>query len=205
MKHVWKGLGAAALAVGLAAAGTAGPASIPAGHTGLQEMGCNFNAPPEELADRKSPADSSSLQIEAGAIKLCYSSPSARGRDIMGGLVPFGQPWRLGANEPTLLRIDFPARIGDVAVEPGSYALYAIPGKEEWTLAVNGAVDRWGVPIDESVTQADVGRTTVPAQETTDHVESLRLELKPADDGTGARLIMEWERTRIEVPIRPRG
>lgn len=168
-----------------------------------QEMACNFTAEPEELAERASPADSLRVEIDAGVITVCYSRPSARGREIMGGLVPYGQPWRFGANEPTLIRVSFPARIGDVAVEPGAYALYTVPGESEWTVVVNDRPDRWGVPIDESVTAADVGRTTVPAGETGEHVEQLTLSLAPTDGNEAARLEMEWERTRIAVPISP--
>ncbi len=221
MKHAWKTLGTAGLALAFVAVGAGSPApsvhALPTGGSaddgaaGVgsvdvvgQEMACNFGAPPEELANRLSPPDSSSVELESGMVKVCYSSPSARDREIMGDLVPYGQPWRMGANEPTLLQIDFPARIGDVAVEPGSYVLYAVPGEEEWTVAVNGALDRWGVPIDESVTEADVGRTVVPAGRTGEHVESLRISLEEAEGGPGARLVMEWERTRIAVPVTPR-
>jgi hypothetical protein len=215
MRNGWKVLGTAGLALAFVAVGAWRPAPpVHALTTGLspeigtvdagQEMACNFGAPPEELADRLSPPDSSSVELEAGTVKVCYSSPSARDREIMGGLVPYDQPWRLGANEPTLLQIDFRARIGDVAVEPGSYVLYAIPGQEEWTVAVNGAADRWGVPIDESVMEADVGRTTVSAGRTGEHVESLRISLEDAEDGPGAHLVVEWERTRIVVPVTPR-
>lgn len=211
----WKVLGTGALALGFVAAGSGVPGT---GHGAdarsgmetigvgsVQEMACNFGAPPEELADRLSPPDSTALELEAGTVKVCYSAPSARDREVMGGLVPYGQPWRVGANEPTIVQVDFPARIGDVAVEPGTYSLYAIPGEEEWTLAVNAAVDRWGVPINESVMEEDVGRTSVPAGETGEHVETLSLELEPsAGDAPGARLVIQWERTRVAVPVSPR-
>lgn len=175
---------------------------LPAG-LAAQTMPCNFGPPPDELALRASPADSVQIETDAGMIKVCYSQPSARGREIMGGLVPYGQPWRLGANEPTLIHVGFPARIGDVDVEAGAYGLYAVPGEDEWMVAVNTNFERWGIPIDESVMEADVGRTAVSPGQTEEHVEQLTLSLRPADAG-GADLVIEWERTRVTVPIRPR-
>ena len=168
-----------------------------------QSMPCNFGAPPEELAQRASPADSVQIDTDAGMIKVCYSQPSARDREIMGGLVPYGQPWRLGANEPSLIHVGFPARIGDVEVDAGAYGLYAVPGEDEWMIAVNTNTERWGIPIDESVMKADVGRTAVSPGQTDEHVEQLTYSLQAADAG-GADLVIEWERTRVTVPIRPR-
>ncbi len=60
---------------------------------------CWIRGPADKLAERPSPLDSSAVQLGGGTIKLCYGRPSARGRKVMGELVPFGQPWRLGANE----------------------------------------------------------------------------------------------------------
>lgn len=165
---------------------------------------CQFQASGEELRNRASPPDSASVILGGGVAKICYSSPRARGRDIMGELVPYGQPWRLGANEPTTLHVTFPAEIGDVRVEPGAYSLYAVPGPKQWEIVVNRATDRWGIPIDESVRSRDVGATTVPAGETGEMVESLTLSLE-RQSGKSARLVIEWERTRVELPVRRAG
>lgn len=162
---------------------------------------CSFQASGEELTNRTSPPDSASIQLAGGFAKVCYSSPGARGRDIMGGLVPYGQPWRLGANEPTTLHLTFPAEIGGVEVEPGSYSLYAIPGEEQWEIVVNGATDRWGIPIDESVRSEDVGSITVSPAETGEMVENLSLSFDRQGE-SAAHLVIEWERTRLRVPLR---
>lgn len=163
---------------------------------------CVFTAQGEELTGRASPPDSSSAALDGGVAKVCFSSPRMRGREIMGGLVPFGQPWRLGANEPTTLHLTAPARFGDVSLEPGAYALYAVPGEDQWEIVVNDAVERWGIPIDEEVRQADVGSATVAPESTEEAVEALDIRLEPRDDG-GVDFVAEWEDTRVTVPIRP--
>lgn len=183
---------AAAALLGLTATATA--QDVPA---------CSFTAEGEELTGRASPPDSSSVALDGATAKICFSSPRMRGREIMGGLVPYGQPWRMGANEPTTLHLGAPARLGDLSLERGSYALYAVPGEEEWRIVANSAVDRWGIPIDEEIRRNDVGSVTVSPESTDEPVEALDIRLEPADDG--ARLVVEWERTRLSVPLRPAG
>ena len=119
---------------------------------------------PEQLADRPSPLDSTSVRLGESQLKVCYGRPSARERPVMGALVPFGAVWRFGANEATSIRIPFPAEIGGVAVQPGSYSLYVVPGQETWSVTVNGIVERWGIPVGPDVQAADVGSFMVPAE-----------------------------------------
>ena len=118
----------------------------------------------------------------------------------MGGLVPYDQPWRLGANEPTTLHLTAPVHIGEMSLDPGAYALYAIPGEDEWEVVVNSAVERWGIPINDEVRQHDVGSVTVTPETLSDDVEAMDIRLEPQDGG-GAHLVVEWERTRLSVPV----
>jgi len=83
----------------------------------------------------------------------------------MGRLVPYGAPWRLGADEATAIHLPASATIGGVSVEPGWYTLMAIPGEREWRIVVNSSTRRWGVPIDEAVRVADVGIGVIPVTE----------------------------------------
>ena len=123
---------------------------------------CWIRGSADKLAERPSSLDSAAVQLGGGTIKLCYSRPAARGRKIMGGLVPFDQPWRLGANEATSINVPFAAEIGGVRVAPGTYTLYAIPGASKWQIVVNRGVQRWGVPIDKDVRAGDAGRSGGP-------------------------------------------
>ncbi len=162
---------------------------------------CWRRGDPGALARRPSPPDSAVATVDGAKIKVCYSRPSARGRTIMGELVPYGEPWRLGANEATSIHLDFAAEIAGVRVQPGSYSLYVIPGENQWTVAVNRSVERWGIPVDDAVVAQDLGRGTVTVERLDQHVEQLTLRFAAAGPGT-TELIVEWERTRVRIPIR---
>jgi Protein of unknown function (DUF2911) len=177
------------LAQAQAGNGQAGPAT------------CWIRGPADKLAERPSSLDSTAVQLGGGTIKVCYSRPSARGRKVMGGLVPFDEPWRLGANEATSIYVSFPTQIAGVRVEPGTYTLYAIPGASKWQIVVNRRVRRWGVPIDKDVRAGDVGAGTVTTESLGAPVETLTLKLAPAA-GSATELVVEWEQTRVRIPIR---
>ena len=162
---------------------------------------CWIRGAADKLAERPSSLDSIAVQIGGGTLKLCYSRPSARGRKVMGGLVPFDQPWRLGANEATTIHIPFAAEIAGVRVEPGTYTVYAIPGASKWQIVVNRGVQRWGVPIDKDVRAKDVGAGTVTTESLGSPVEMLTLKFAPVA-GNATELIVEWEKTRVRIPIR---
>ncbi|HEX9487044.1 MAG TPA: DUF2911 domain-containing protein [Gemmatimonadales bacterium] len=162
---------------------------------------CWIRGPADKLAERPSPLDSISVQLGAGTIKLCYGRPSARGRKVMGELVPFDQPWRLGANEATTINVPFAAQLAGVRVEPGTYTLYAIPGASKWQIVVNRGVQRWGVPIDTEVRAKDVGSGTATTETLGAPVETLTLKFAPGQ-GNATELVVEWEKTRVRIPIR---
>ena len=163
---------------------------------------CQFTASGEELTGRASPPDSASVALGGETAKICYGSPSVRGREIMGGLVPYGQPWRMGANEPTTLHLPFAAEVGGVSVEPGSYALYAIPGESEWTIVLNSDPDRWGIPISEDVRAQDVGSFTVEPASLEQPVERMTIRLEQAEEAGAATFVLEWADTRVSFPVR---
>jgi len=140
------------------------------------------------------------VALESGTVKICYGRPSRRGRTIMGGLVPFGEPWRLGANEATAIHIPSAGAIAGVAVEPGWYSLYTVPGETEWSVVVNGEARRWGIPIDESVRARDVGSARIEAEAAGSLVEKLTIGFERRE-GDRADLVARWERTAIRIPV----
>lgn len=166
------------------------------------------NSPPEcwirgERADlelRASPFDSAAVALDAGAVKVCYSRPRQLGRPIMGRLVPYGRPWRLGADEATALHVPVRARIAGVAVEPGWYTLYAVPGEREWRIVVNGQTRRWGVPINDDVRSADLGSGLVAVSTTPPQVELLTLWFDRSG-GSSAELVVRWAGTSVRIPV----
>lgn len=119
---------------------------------------------------------------------------------MIGGDHPFGTPWEMGANEPTTLHLPFPARVGSVDLEPGSYSLYAIPGAGEWTIVVNSNPDRWGVPLSAEVRAADVGSFAVFPQERSEPVETLTFDFRPSSESGGV-LVYAWEGITLSIPV----
>src|SRR5688572_8832538 len=85
---------------------------------------CWSRATGAALTGRPSKFDSTAVKLRAGQVKVCYSAPKANGRQVVGGLIPFGTPWRLGANEATAIYMPAKGTIGGVAVDAGWYTLY---------------------------------------------------------------------------------
>lgn len=159
-------------------------------------------ATPEEARQRVSPHSSLSFNIGTVAALLCYGAPSARGRDIMGGLVPYGEPWRIGADEATALHLSARANLGGIVLERGSYSLYAVPGEGEWEFFINTNWQRWGIPIDADVRSTEIGSFTVTPQQLPSMVEQLRYEWEEAAGGEpGGEILLEWENTLLRIPI----
>jgi hypothetical protein len=151
-----------------------------------------------DLEGRASPLDSVSVELMGATAKVCYGRPSANDREIMGDLVPYGEPWRTGANEATALHLTFPAEVAGIRLEPGSYAIYTVPGETEWEVVLASNYARWGIPIPGDDV---IGRATVSAESTDAHVETLTLGVDLVSE-METHLVIEWERTRIRIPVR---
>jgi len=164
-----------------------------------QEISCSFRGAADALAERPSPPDSVRIVLGGAEAKLCYSRPSARGRTVIGGIDPYGSPWRFGANEPTTIHLPFPATIGDVDVPPGTYTLYALPEDGPWTIVVNSNANRWGIPLSPSVRQSDVGSFEVTPSSLAEPVETMTLRFESR--GRSGDLIYEWEHTTFRIPV----
>jgi Protein of unknown function (DUF2911) len=192
-----------AFSVMFLAALVAGGLRLPPARTGAPpaDTACWVRGARADLATRPSPLDSAVARLGAAELKVCYGRPSARGRVIMGGLVPFDRPWRLGANEATTLHLPVAAVLGDVTLEPGVYSLYAVPGRQTWQLVVNDWAQRWGIPIGQEVRAHDVGTIAAHSEPLATPVDTLTIRFQSA--GTDAlTLVIEWEKTRVAVPLR---
>ncbi|WP_419166094.1 DUF2911 domain-containing protein [Candidatus Palauibacter sp.] len=148
-----------------------------------------------DVEGRQSPLQELRFSAGGGEALLCYGAPSAREREIMGELVPYGEPWRVGANEPTTLHLSADATVGGVALGAGGYSLYATPGESEWEFHLNSNFERWGIPIDAEVRATEVGSFTAMPSATAEMVEMMTFEHM---DGA---LRLSWENTRIDIPL----
>lgn len=162
---------------------------------------CWVRGTPERVAARPSILDSASVRLGAGTVKVCYGRPLKNDRQIMGGLVPFGVPWRMGANEATVIHMPSAGSIAGVPVAAGSYSLYAIPSSKEWQIVVNSVTQRWGVPIDAAVREKDIGSKKVRAESVRSSVDPLSISFEKQGDKS-ANLVVQWDLTRVRIPVK---
>lgn len=143
-----------------------------------------------------SPRDTVELGYGGATFALEYSRPAKRGREIWGGLVPYGQVWRTGANAATHFTTSRPVRIGDARLDAGSYTLWSRFTPDGGVLILNGETGIWGTQHDPAHDLA-----TVPLERRTlsEPVERFTMALEPAADG--AVLELRWDTTAWSVPI----
>ncbi len=155
------------------------------------------------LATRKSPLDSLSFKVGSAEVKLCYGRPSARGRTMIGGdNVPFGKLWRTGANEPTMIHTTGPIVIAGVAVPAGSYSIYTIPDPKTWHVIVNRSITQWGEEhgYTDAVKAQEVAHGMAASSVLPTAVETMTFRTETGSGGT-VNLLLEWEKTRVTIPI----
>lgn len=135
-------------------------------------------------------------------ITIEYSRPSVNGRVIFGGLLPFGEVWRTGANVNTLFTVSDDVKINGKSLKKGTYALYTVPNKESWDVIFYLKSDNWGTPKTWDATQEAV-RITIPVKKTGTFYESFTINI--GDFKTDEAIVtLAWENTKvlfkIEVP-----
>ena len=184
--------------------GTATGSATPPGSAAQPEVSiaCSTQPGSQPLSERASAFDSARISVGTAIAQVCYSRPAAKGRTVFGTLVPYDKLWRTGANEPTILHTPVAAEIAGIRVDPGSYSLYTIPGESQWTVIVNRSITQWGHEgtYTPAVQAQEVGRAQVPVQRMDSHVETFTIRAEPAAGGSD--MLLEWERTRVAIPVR---
>ena len=154
----------------------------------------------QDKSKRPSPPASAKCDLAGGkSITIDYSSPRAKGRKIFGGLVPYGEVWRAGANEATTFVTTADLMVGGEHVAAGSYTLFAIPEKDKWTLIISKKTGEWGIPYPGQAD--DLLRVDMKAGATSSPVEDFTIGLDKASNGCTLR--MEWENTKATIDIAP--
>jgi hypothetical protein len=152
----------------------------------------------QDKSRRESPPSQASFAFADGkTITVDYSSPRMKGRKIYGGLVPFGEVWRAGANEATIFVTTTNLSVGGTAVPAGSYTLFAIPTADKWTLIISKKTKEWGTNYPgpgEDLARMEMKMSKLPAP-----VENFTIAFDKEGDGCVMRL--DWETTRASVAI----
>ena len=164
-------------------------------------LGTTFNANSQKFAGlQKSPTDIAYAKASRNAkpvIKVIYSRPQKKGREIFGSLVPYNKVWRTGADESTEIKFFKDMKFGETVIKAGTYSLFTIPGEKEWTIILNTELDSWGAyTYDE---RKDVARIKVPV-ENGDELEVFSITFKRLANNA-YEMVLGWYSTKVKVPF----
>ncbi len=132
-------------------------------------------------------------------LKVWYSSPSKKDRDIFGGLVPYEKVWRTGANEATEFTSNVDFVFGGQELDAGTYTLWTIPYEGEWQVILNSKMYDWGVDWDLNAlreAEFDVANVNVPVEPLDKVVEQFTIDFEG-----NVKLTMAWDKSKVSVPI----
>ncbi len=131
-------------------------------------------------------------------VRVSYSRPSKKGREIFGALLKFNEPWRIGANESTEIIFMTDVVFGGTDIKAGRYSLIAIPEQNQWTLKLNTLLDGWG-NYGYKPSQ-DIASITVPTQISKKVIEQLSMALYKVSENK-IHLKIGWDNTFAEFPM----
>lgn len=144
-----------------------------------------------------SPPATAEVELNHQTITIHYSTPSMRGRKIMGGLVPYGKVWRTGANPATTLITPVNLKIGTLDVPAGTYTLFTLPSEDQWLFIVSKKTGEWGIPYPEG---HDLGRTPMTGDTLSEPQEKMSISFEHTEGNT-TQLHVKWEKTDQYVTV----
>ncbi len=163
-------------------------AAVTAAEAGVRQQ------PPNKL----SPEASTSVTLGGKNVTIEYSAPSARGRKVEGGLIPYGKVWRTGADSATTLITEADLTIGDLRVAKGTYTIYTFATDGDWKLAISKQTGQWGTEYNEP---QDLGRTSLSLKKLGAPVEKFAMALTAAGSNA-ATLTLRWGMTEASVAVK---
>ena len=145
-----------------------------------------------------SPACTLKQRVGLTDFEIVYSRPGIKGRTVFGGIVPWNQVWRTGANQATKINFNTPVKFNGTEVPAGTYALFTIPGEQEWTVILNKNASQWGsYQYDE---KSDVVRFKVKPVMLAESIETFTIEFNHIRDES-AVLNLVWDRTVVPIEL----
>jgi hypothetical protein len=156
------------------------------------------NPAPKVTVPPLSPASTIKQRVGFTDIEIVYSRPSARGRTMIGQWEPYGEIWRTGANQATKITFSTAVTFSGKELPAGTYALFSIPHRTEWTLIFNKAAGEWGAYTYKA--ENDVLRVTVKPMPLSPAVETFSIDINDIKTES-ATLNLLWEKTRVAVPF----
>ena len=150
---------------------------------------CSLSAWAQKPASPPAKAEGS---IDGVKVTIDYSQPSAKGRKIMGELVPFGEVWRTGANAVTAIEISADVKVEGKALPKGKYGLFTIPGESEWVIIFSK--QNSGSPFDYS-DKKDALRVNVKPGKAEAFVETFTIAIEKNN------VLLKWENTAVAFKV----
>lgn len=148
----------------------------------------------QDKSQRPSPPVTASNSFGNTKVVINYGSPAVKGREIWGKLVPYGKVWRTGANEATTFEVTTDVMIEGKKLAAGRYALFTIPGEEEWTIIFNKTADQWGAYGYKA--EDDALRITATPASHGEMAERLVFQIVPDGDAKAA-VTLYWEKVAV--------
>lgn len=150
-----------------------------------------------------SPQDTATFEGDQAHFSVTYSRPYKKGRKIFGGLVPYDQVWRTGANEATIFTTDKDLMISNKLLKAGSYSLFTIPHPDSWTVIFNNETGQWGIDIFSREANRDPQADALTFQATPIKTPDLFEQFTISFDQMGEEIemILMWDHTLIVVPM----
>jgi hypothetical protein len=145
-----------------------------------------------------SPACTIKQRVGLTDVEVVYSRPGIKNREIFGGLIPYGQVWRTGANAATKITFSTDVKLNGTDIPAGTYALFTIPGPDEWTIIINKGASQWGAySYDE---KADVARFKATPVGLAEQIETFTIEFNYIRDES-AVMNLVWDHTVVPINI----
>ena len=145
-------------------------------------------------SQRKSKNGRTEGTVAGVQVRLDYGRPAVQGRAIFGALVPYGKVWRTGADEATTITFGRDVAIEGQRLAAGTYALFTIPGADEWTVIFNRTAQQWGA---FKYQEAEDALRVKVKPGTTEAVEQLDFVLD------GDRVVLRWEKVAVGFRVAP--
>ena len=161
----------------------------------------SFAAAQQPVDKSKRPSPPATVQCkfaDGNTITVDYSQPSMRGRKIYGGLVPYGQVWRTGANEATTFVPTASVTVNGTSVAKGSYSMFTLPSENTWKLIINKQTGQSGLKYDQS---QDLARLDMRGESLSAPVEKFTISFDE-HNGDACTMRLDWEKTRESVEIK---
>ena len=157
---------------------------------------CLIASAQQDKSARPSPLAQAQCKLSDGkTITTDYSSPRAKGRKIFGGLVPYGEVWRTGANDATTFVTTANLSVDGKDIPAGGYTIFTVPAQDKWTLIISKHTGEWGIPY--KYQSEELARVPMQASSTSSPVENFTIAFNQG--GTTCALQMSWENTQASV------